>query len=822
MSLVVSCVKCSLKFTHFLFAVSISAAMLFAQSADGLSGQVTDSQGGAVSDARVTLFRQDTALPQTVRTDKSGEYRFTAVTPGNLLLEVKKEGFRTTTLNIALQRGAAKHQDVMLQVAGVNQSVIVTAAGEAQTPDEVSKSVSVISHDEIVNRNDYSVAGLLTTVPGVQIFNQGGPGQYTKMSIHGLPASAGAILVDGLRFRDAATTQGDATSFLPALNVVDTDHVEVLRGSGSSLYGTNAIGGAVNIVTDQGGGPLHGQAQVEGGNLGLFRARGTIAGGALQDKLKYTFGLLHLNVTSGVDGQDAYRSSGLQSFARYDFTPQLGVSGRFWGSDDFSQLNNTPTSTGIPPANIPSGPVVSAIPLPPDGVKTLIAGGTPNFGNATYIPNINDPDDRNASRFENAAIVFRDIATPTFNWQGYYQLVHTERVYHNGPVGIGPFQPAADNFSDYVGRIDTVGVRANKQIAPWLGITGGYEFERETYFDHQDNNLPDPENVIESTHAQQQSHAEFFAAQFSPLNKRLQISLSGRLQTFSLSAPDFQYSGTENPYENISLSPPKALTGDASIAYLFMRSNTKLRAHVGNSYRSPALFERFGAGFYNDFVTGKVVFTPYGDPRLAPDRYNSFDGGIDQYLFHERVRASATVFYIRIAQLIGFNSNGRINPVTDPFGRSSGYINGAGGISRGGEVSLEARPTRSLIVSAAYTYTNADTDQDSQVPGFFHVFDTPKHMVTLVATNQWTNRLTTTVDMFHYSSYFDPSIGYLQAYQFPGFTKTNFVASYEFWRSETKSARFYAKVDNLFDQTFYVAGFLAPRTTVMGGVGYAF
>jgi outer membrane receptor protein involved in Fe transport len=76
--------------------------------------------------------------------------------------------------------------------------------------------------------------------------------------------------------------------------------------------------------------------------------------------------------------------------------------------------------------------------------------------------------------------------------------------------------------------------------------------------------------------------------------------------------------------------------------------------------------------------------------------------------------------------------------------------------------------------------------------------------------------------MFHYSSYFDPSIGYLQAYQFPGFTKTNFVASYEFWRSETKSARFYAKVDNLFDQTFYVAGFLAPRTTVMGGVGYAF
>jgi iron complex outermembrane receptor protein len=822
MSLVASCVKCSLNFAQSLFVISITAVALLAQSSADLSGKVTDAQGGAVSNARVTLFRQDTATPQTVRTNDSGEYRFTTVAPGNLLLEVKKEGFRTTTLNVALQRGAAKLQNVMLQVAGVNQSVIVTAAGEAQTPGEVSKSVSVISHDEIVKRNDYSVAGLLTTVPGVQIFNQGGPGQYTKMSIHGLPASAGAILVDGLRFRDAATTQGDATSFLPALNVVDTDHIEVLRGSGSSLYGTNAVGGAVNIVTDQGGGPLHGQAQVEGGTLGLFRARGTIAGGALQDKLKYTFGLLHLNVTSGVDGQDAYRSSGLQSFARYDFTPRLSLSGRFWGSDDFAQLNNSPTSTGIPPANIPSGAVVPAIPLSPQGVKTLIAGGPPNFGNATYIPDVNDPDDRNASRFENAAFIFRDIATPTFNWQGYYQLVRTERVYNNGPVGIGPYQPPADDYSNYVGRIDTAGIRANKQLSSWLGVTAGYEFERETYFDHQDSHLSGPENVIERTHARQRSNAAFFAAQLSPLNRRLQISISGRVQTFRLSTPDFEYAGTENPYKNISLSPPKALTGDASVAYLFVRSNTKLRAHIGNSYRSPALFERFGAGFYNDFVTGKVVFTPYGDPRLAPDRYNSFDGGIDQYLFHDRLRASATIFYVRIAQLVGFNSNGRINPATDPFGRSSGYINGAGGISRGGEVSIEARPTSDLTVSAAYTYTSANTDQDSQVPGFFHVFDTPKHMVTLVATNQWTKKLTTTVDMFHYSPYFDPSIGYLQAYRFPGFTKTDFVASYEFWRSETRSARFYAKVDNLFNQTYYVAGFLAPRATAIGGLGYAF
>ena len=59
-----------------------------------------------------------------------------------------------------------------------------------------------------------------------------------------------------MRFRDASTIQADATSFLATLNFVAADRVEVLRGSGSSLYGTNAVGGVVNIVTRPGGGAL--------------------------------------------------------------------------------------------------------------------------------------------------------------------------------------------------------------------------------------------------------------------------------------------------------------------------------------------------------------------------------------------------------------------------------------------------------------------------------------------------------------------------------------------------------------------------------------
>ncbi len=159
------------------------------------------------------------------------------------------------------------------------------------------------------------------------------------------------------------------------------------------------------------------------------------------------------------------------------------------------------------------------------------------------------------------------------------------------------FSLPVESYSQYVGTINTAGLRGTAQLTPWLSFTGGYEFEQENYFDHQDNRLPGTDLVIERTHAQQDSNAGFFAAQFAFLGRRLQISLSGRAQVFELSSPQFQYSGAANPYTNLSLSVPYALTGDASIAYLFPRSSTKFRAHVGNVYRAPALYERFGRAF---------------------------------------------------------------------------------------------------------------------------------------------------------------------------------------------------------------------------------
>jgi iron complex outermembrane receptor protein len=358
-----------------------------------------------------------------------------------------------------------------------------------------------------------------------------------------------------------------------------------------------------------------------------------------------------------------------------------------------------------------------------------------------------------------------------------------------------------------------------------MSLTGGYEFEREGYFDRQLNNLPAPRTVAVQTRIGQDSHAAYFATQFGLLGRKLQLSFSGRAQAFRLSKPEFQLTGSASNYDRAPLTAPrKALTGDTSIAYLIAPSNTKIRAHFGNSDRAPSLYERFGGGFSVNPVTGIVGFTPYGDPRLSPDRYNSVDGGVDQYLFSSRVRISATYFYSRVVSITAFDSSGAVRPETDPYGRSGGYINGSGGISRGFELGVEARPIRTLTLSGSYTYTNADLDRDISVAGFFRVFGVPSHTTTLTATKQWTRRFDTTVDAFKSSKYYTSlfAVSRSRAFEFPGYSKVDLVANYRFWDNERQSARFYGKADNLFNRRYYQNAWLAPRATFVIGIGYGF
>ena len=802
----------------FAAALSLAAG---ASAQVSLRGTVLDPQGRNMDGAEVVLYREGSAATVAKTRSKQGAFEFPAIEGGRYLLEVSAEGFRRASL--AVSGGAPV--EVRLEVAGVDQRVLVTAEGAAQTVDQVSKAASVIGAEEIAQRNEYSLSEALRDTPGVLIRNLGGPGQATSIRVRGLRADATAILIDGMRFRDAATTQADASSFSSTLNVINFNRVEVLRGSGSSLYGTNAVGGTVNVVTDSGGGSLHGGVQMEGGSLGLMRGRANAAGGIRENRLTYSVGLLHLNVMSGVDGDDRARSTGVQGFTRYAIAPATSISGRLFFSDDFVQPNLSPTSTGLPASNIPNTTIVEAIPLAPDQVKNSAAGLPIVPGNATFIPNRNDPDNRRASRFWSGAAVFHHHFTPVLDWQANYQRMHTNRIFENGPAGAGT-QPRVSNFSRFHGDIDTADTKLMWRPGRTFAVSAGYEFEHEDYLNLDRNNLPAPQTVSTRTETAQRSHAAYFANQIVLANQRLQISMSGRAQFFSLSKPAFVYEGAANNYDKLPLAPPpQAWTGDLALSYFIPETGTKLRAHGGNSYRAPGLYERFGSGFFYNPATNAVAFTPYGDPRLAPDRYNSIDAGIDQYLFRDRLRLSGTWFYTRIAQITQFDSaGGVVQPGSDPFGRASGYYNGAGGTSRGVELTAEMRPVRSILVRGSYAYVNADTDQDLAVRGFFSALSVPAHSFTALLNKQFGRKTSVTFDLYHSSDYYNSLFagGRSRAYDYPGLSKMDVVFSRLIWTGDKNTLKWYAKVDNFLDRTYFENGFQGPGATFLTGIQVMF
>jgi vitamin B12 transporter len=796
--------------TLFLLFSLISVAAAVSTAAD-IRGTVFDAQDKPI----------DRAAAAARTFSSAGEFSFESTSAGQYWLEVAAPGFRETSVPVK----PGQPVRVRLEVSGVDQRILVTAEAGARSIDQISKAVSVIDAAEIAQRNEYGLSETLRDTPGLLVRTLGGPGQSTTVRMRGLRADATAVLIDGLRFRDVATTQADSSSFISTLNIINADRVEVLRGSGSSLYGTNAVGGAINVVTDPGGGSSRGMLQAEGGSLGLMRGRASASGGLLDNRLMYSAGFLHLNVLSGLDGDDRARSTGTQSFVRFQPSARTSISGRLLVSDDFVQPNLSPTASGLPAANIPNTIIVPAIPLSPDELRRSQLGLPITPGNATFIPNRNDPDNRRASRFWSSAFIARQILTPTADLQASYQRVHTNRVFRNGPAGAGT-QPAVLNISQFRGDVDTAEGRATLRPVAWSSVTGGYEFEREGYFNLDNNNLPAPSTVSTRTEASQQSHAVWFAAQNLFLKHRLQVSVSGRSQSFSLARPTFQYSGTVNPYESSKLaSPPRALTGDLAVSYFVATTATKFRTHAGNSYRAPGLYERYGSGFFYNATTNIVAFSPYGDPRLAPDRYNSVDAGIDQYLLGDKVRVSATWFYTRIVQLTQFDSASLVvRGGTDPFGRTSGYYNGAGGITRGTEISVETRPWKSSLLRGSYTYVNADTDQDLAVRGFFQALSVPTHSFTGFWNQQLSRRTDVTFDLYRSGDYYNSlsAAGRARAYLYPGVTKIDAVVSHDFRTADNYVLKAYAKVDNLLNQRYFENGFQAPRATLVTGLRILF
>jgi vitamin B12 transporter len=799
----------TLSLLRFLLTVVLTIPAVFGAALHGL---VVDSAGKPIPRSRITIFARDNQQRITTAADGEGKYRVDPLSAGEYLVQAEAPGM-TGRIATAVSIGETDSAtlDLKLDVAEVRTEVVVTATGLAQSTDEVAKSVDSLDAADVAKNAESSVTEALRSLPGMRIQTLGGPGAFTRIVTRGLRPQDTAITVDGLRFRDAATTQGDATPFLQDLVLLGTERIEVLRGTGSSIYGSNATGGVVNLVTDIGGAPWHGEVKAEGGGLGMMRGLARLGGGSRGGRTHFSAGAQSTDLLRGVDGNDRFRNHSVQGAAQFRPVSGATLSAYVWGADSFAQVNSTPYAA--PAANLPAGDIIEAAPVSLE-VQHRIEGSQPfSFSGANFVPNLDDPDSRRSSRFVSGALVWNQRINGRVAYRVAYHKVVTNRRFDDGPAGVR--FPALSSVSDRIrGGTDTAEGRVDVQAARWNSFAFGYEFERESYRSRHIEFPPAPANKGYFTAAGQQDHSIFFSDQLRFASDRLQIGVSGRLQNFGLRAPEF--TGGVSRYAGLPFqSPPQAKTGDISVAYFLPLTGTKLRAHTGNGYRSPSIFERFGSSFADG------SFASLGDPRLRPERTLAFDMGVDQYLLRQKLRLSGTWFYTNLQETIAFDSSGLLVPLRDPFARSSGYINTGGGIARGAEVSAELSPIPSFKLHAAYTYTNADVRR-SVVRGrdFFEMPFTSPHQVSVVATQRVSRRIDVVTDLWVASRH--AAIFSSRAFLFAGPRKLDLVANYTLPLSDTTRWRFYAKVSNLLGSEYLEGGYRVPGRWGIAGTEFHF
>src|SRR5215203_5589085 len=248
----------------FVISVSLSA------QAPALNGHVLDPDGRAVANAEV-FFTGSTAVPLRTRTDADGKFTVAYLEPGRYTIVATAPGLVSDAQSLDLT-GTPVTLDIALHLSAMNETLIVSAAQIDQPLSRTPDSVTVIPGHEIEAKQQFTLASALRSVPGLTLQQNGGPGTVTSLFSRGGESDYTLVLVDGVRHNSFGG--GVDLSQVP---LQDVERIEVLRGSQSALYGSDAIGGVIQIVTRSGGKPSA-QAQVEAGSRDMRRASAATTG----------------------------------------------------------------------------------------------------------------------------------------------------------------------------------------------------------------------------------------------------------------------------------------------------------------------------------------------------------------------------------------------------------------------------------------------------------------------------------------------------------------------------------------------------------------
>ena len=164
----------------------------------------------------------------------------------------------------------------------IGEITVISANKTKQSISETTSNMEVITAEDIQEKGYQSVAQAIATVSGIQVAQSGGLGQPSSFFVRGMDSGSVLVLIDGMRLNDPSTTNG--TALLDSLTTSNIEQIEIIKGGSSSIWGSNASAGVINIITKEPKEGVHGSL---GLSYGSYNTRGVDADLAYKDE-KFT------------------------------------------------------------------------------------------------------------------------------------------------------------------------------------------------------------------------------------------------------------------------------------------------------------------------------------------------------------------------------------------------------------------------------------------------------------------------------------------------------------------------------------------------------
>ncbi|MGW8311016.1 MAG: TonB-dependent receptor plug domain-containing protein [Thiogranum sp.] len=473
-------------------------------------------------------------------------------------------------------------------LATAGQDPIVVTATRIATPEsELGSSVTVITSDDIQRRQYKSVPEALRMVPGVDVVQSGGVGQQTSVFLRGASSSHTLLLVDGINFSDPSSPNG-AVDF-SGLTLDNVERIEIVRGPQSTLYGANAIGGVINIITRRGEGPPRVTLSMQAGNHStMWQQAGVTGAGEVFD---YSASGTHLNTHASSVTPDDLRG-GLPAEA--------------------DRYRNDTLSARL----------------------GLQAGETLDFVlTGRYVKDKQDIDPE---------VAFGTIEDDNARLKNRKFFVRAEA---NAALLDGRWDAGlAASYTDYNRRNDNPRTDpfATLQQTRFQGDTQELSLDNDLYLDEAHTVTVGGGTKKESMH--NDGFSDFGGFVVSELSRASERTNYAYLQDqFSFSDRVFGTAGVRlDDRDDFGSETTWRMTG----VYRQRPTDTRLTGSVGTGFRAPSLFELYG------FTPNNFGSAYRGNPDLQPEKSLGWELGLEQSLWTDRLSFGVTYFRNDVKDLI--------------------------------------------------------------------------------------------------------------------------------------------------------------------------